>query len=183
MGAMLIVPGLGGSGPAHWQTWWQDRTPESRRVAQEDWNEPDLERWSRRVGTALDHAEEPAWLVAHSFGCLASVRAGAARPGRVAGALLVAPADPARFGHEALLPHEALPFPTLVVGSENDPWMSLPRAAHWAGVWGGDWVNLGRAGHINAESGFGPWPEGLGLFESFRAHRPGRFRFEYMAQA
>ena len=37
------------------------------------------------------------WLVAHSYGCLASVVAAADRPERVAGLLLVAPPEPDRF--------------------------------------------------------------------------------------
>ena len=45
-----------------------------------------------------------------------------------------------------------------VIGSEDDPWMPLDRARDWAHTWGGGFVNLGRVGHINTESGFGPWP-------------------------
>jgi hypothetical protein len=30
-------------------------------------------------------------------------------------------------------------------------------------------VNLGLAGHINVESGFGPWPEGEALLAELRA--------------
>lgn len=179
--ASLIVPGLGGSGPEHWQTWWQTQVPDAVRVEQADWHTPDLERWARRVGAALEQTGEPAWLVAHSFGCLAAVHAALARPGRVAGAFLVAPADPARFGLDTVLPATALPFPALLIASEDDPWMSLPRAHEWAGRWGCACLSLGRAGHINVEAGYGPWPQGLGLFASLQAadthqHRPAQHR-------
>jgi len=97
------------------------------------------------------------------------VLAGTARPDRVAGALLVAPADPARFGLEAALPVEALPFPSIVVGSEDDPWMSLAQAALWSERWGSRFINLGRAGHINTESGYGPWPYGFELMRTLQA--------------
>lgn len=166
---VLIVPGLGGSGPAHWQSWWQREAPDAARVEQDDWDAPELARWAERVGAALDRASSPAWLVAHSFGCLASACAGVRRPERVAGALLVAPADPARFGLAAAVPATRLPFPSLLVASVNDDWMAFDRATHWAGCWGSRLINLGEAGHINAESGYGPWPEGLALLETLRA--------------
>ena len=45
-----------------------------------------------------------------------------------------------------------------VVGSETDPWMSGSEARQWSRRWASRWVNLGDAGHINAEAGFGPLP-------------------------
>lgn len=164
MPAVLIVPGINDSGPEHWQTWWQTWEPGAMRVVQADWRTPDLSRWAARVGENLAQAAEPLWIVAHSFGCLASVRAAVDYPGRVAGALLVAPADPARFGLDAELSAHPLDFPSLVVASTNDPWLSFERAAYWAIRWGSRLVNLGQAGHINAESGYGPWPQGHALF-------------------
>lgn len=173
MTSVLIIPGLRGSGPGHWQTWWQTRDPAAERVEQEDWHSPDLARWSDRIGAAIDAAQEPVWLVAHSFGCLASVHAAAARPGRVAGALLVAPAAPDRFGIGPALPHSPLPYPSRLVASLNDPWLPFPEAAIWAYRWGSGLVNLGKAGHINVESGFGPWPEGRALLKEMRDGNPG----------
>lgn len=169
MATVLIVPGLNDSGPEHWQTWWQAREPGAMRVVQDDWRTPDLSRWAARVGESLEQAAEPVWIVAHSFGCLASVRAAADHPGRVAGALLVAPADPARFNLDAELAEQTLAFPSLVVASTNDPWLSFERAAYWAKRWDSPWVNLGQAGHINAESGYGPWPGGRALFQELRS--------------
>jgi hypothetical protein len=168
MTTILIVPGLRGSGPDHWQSWWEAREPRSARAEQDDWHTPDLSRWSARVGEALGRAEAPVWLVAHSFGCLASVHAAARHPGRVAGALLVAPANPDKFGVGPDLPAQRLPYPSLLVGSLDDPWMSFERAADWSARWGSRLVNLGRAGHINVESGFGPWPRGPRLLEELQ---------------
>jgi predicted alpha/beta hydrolase family esterase len=34
---LLIVPGLGGSGPDHWQTRWEQKLSTARRVEQSDW--------------------------------------------------------------------------------------------------------------------------------------------------
>lgn len=168
MSTILIVPGLRGSGPEHWQTWWEAREPRSMRVEQDDWRTPGLPRWSARVGEAIDRAEGPVWLVAHSFGCLASVHAAARRPGRVAGALWVAPASPDKFGVGPDLPGERLPYPSFLVASLDDPWMSFERAMDWSARWGSRLVSLGRAGHINVDSGFGPWPQGPKLLEELR---------------
>jgi len=39
--------------------------------------------------------------------------------------------------------------------------MSFHRAEYWASVWQSELVDIGEAGHINTESGFGNWPYGL----------------------
>ncbi|MDX2307380.1 MAG: alpha/beta hydrolase [Hyphomicrobium sp.] len=164
----LIVPGLHSSGEDHWQTWLEHQTPASVRVIQRDWRTPDLSEWSRKIRNVISATPGRHLVVAHSFGVLASVQAATDLAHRISGALLVAPADPERFGVADLLPAEALPFPAVVVGSTNDPWMSLDAAAHWADFWNADLVNLGEAGHINSASGYGPWPEGLALLERLR---------------
>jgi predicted alpha/beta hydrolase family esterase len=40
----LIVPGLNGSGPGHWQTLWEEKYG-YKRVEQRDWEKPDLLEW------------------------------------------------------------------------------------------------------------------------------------------
>jgi len=96
MGKVLIVPGLRNSGPTHWQSWLETVLPDTRRVEQADWERPCLSDWAARVREEIDAVGEPLWVVAHSFGCLAAVTAGLVRGARIRGALLVAPADPAR---------------------------------------------------------------------------------------
>ncbi len=168
MTTTLIIPGLNSSGPAHWQSWFEAYIPGTVRVIQADWNKADLPEWTARVRRDITRTPGRLLIVAHSFGVLAAVQAATDHAGRIAGALLVAPADPVKFGVERVLPQQPLPFPSVVVGSTNDHWMTLQRAAHWADVWGSDFVNLGEAGHINVDSGFGPWPEGLSLYERLR---------------
>ena len=174
----LIIPGFRGSGPDHWQTWMEPRVSGAGRVEQIDWDAPMLMTWADAVAVTIRGSSRPVWLVAHSFGCLAAITAAAGLASRIAGALLVAPADPDRFsllgsreaGRDddlpsiaAHLPRAALSFPSLVVASANDPWMSSAKVAEWARCWESVVVDIGRAGHINAESGFGPWQEGLDL--------------------
>ncbi|MFJ3058537.1 RBBP9/YdeN family alpha/beta hydrolase [Herbaspirillum sp. NPDC087042] len=162
---VLVAPGLHGSGPEHWQSRWQRLYPAFERVEQPDWSQPDLPRWSQRLGQVLAEDGRPTVIVAHSFGCLATVHraaalqaaAGSAVP--IVAALLVAPADPVKFSVSAAVRHR-LPFAALVIGSDDDPWMSAPRARHWAEAWGAGFHNAGAQGHINADSGLGDWTTG-----------------------
>jgi len=156
MSTVLIVPGLKSSGPTHWQTWMERRVPGAFRVRQQNWHDAHLPDWSSRVRRAISQAEDRVFIVAHSFGALAGVQAAADHASSVSGALLVAPADPEHFGLSEFLPKTRLPFPVIVVASRDDPWMTFPRAVEWAIAWGAEIVDLGEAGHINAESGFGP---------------------------
>lgn len=159
---VLIAPGLHNSGPDHWQSRWQRLFPAFERVQQEDWDAPELPRWSARVDELRQRdTSRPTLIVAHSFGALATVHSVARDPEGVAGVLLVAPADPDKFNVAALLPQQALPVPSIMVGSTNDPWMAAPRAELWARRWHSRFINGGALGHINAESGLGDWPEGL----------------------
>ncbi|WP_019141585.1 RBBP9/YdeN family alpha/beta hydrolase [Noviherbaspirillum massiliense] len=160
---VLLVPGLNGSGPAHWQSRWQQLFPHFERVEQADWSVPDLETWAARVGEELARSSRPTWIAAHSFGCLAVVRQARFQSPNLAGALLVAPADPHKFGLADALRHARMPCPAILVGSLNDPWMASADAAVWARRWGCAFVNAGRAGHINADSGLGDWADGLEL--------------------
>jgi hypothetical protein len=58
------------------------------------------------------------------------------------------------------MPLGKLPFRTVIVGSMNDPYMTIERARFLAKAWGAGLVNAGSCGHINVASGFGPWPAG-----------------------
>ncbi|WP_020647720.1 RBBP9/YdeN family alpha/beta hydrolase [Solimonas variicoloris] len=164
-GPVLVAPGLRGSGEAHWQTRWARRHPHWRRVEQADWNVADLDAWARRIVEAVLQADAPVLIVAHSFGCLASVRAAAFQSDLIAAALLVAPADPDKFGVAARLAQAPLPFASTLVASRDDPWLPQAAARRWAGAWGSRFVDIGARGHVNADSGLGDWAEGLHLLD------------------
>lgn len=164
---VVIVPGLRNSGPRHWQSHWQRQLPGVVRVEQEQWDVADLERWSAQVAATLQQAG-PCWIVAHSFGCLASVHALASASSQVRGVFLVAPADPEKFRVADVLPTGTLPVPGLLVGSLTDPWLSWRKAEYWAQRWQLPLVCAGSAGHINTESGHTQWPAGLKLFQRFQ---------------
>jgi predicted alpha/beta hydrolase family esterase len=177
---VLIVPGLGGSGPEHWQTRWEALYPRHVRVAQRDWERPRRDDWLASLETAVAAAGEPVVLVAHSLGC-ALVAHAASRPyaPAIAAALLVAPADvdsPAHTPSEtrdfAPLPLLPLPFPATVVASQDDPYATLARARAFASAWGAEFVDAGPRGHLNAASGLGDWPEGRRHLEALLARAP-----------
>lgn len=167
---VLVLPGWKNSGPAHWQTLWEDKFPEWKRVQQADWNRPRREDWGATLDRSIAACQRPAIVIAHSLGCITLAHR-ALRRGRegVAAAVLVAPADVERSTVAASLrgfgpiPAAPLPFPSLLVASDNDPACRAWRAAELAAQWHSDFVLLPGTGHINADSGLGEWDAGLGL--------------------
>ena len=166
---VLLVPGLGDSGPDHWQTLWGRDHPAYRRVRQRNWRQPEVGEWVEALDREIRRAPSPVILVGHSLGCITIAEWAARRWADIRGALLVAPADTDRRPFFDGVPLRPLPFPSILVASENDPQLELERARLFARHWGSRLINLGRAGHINVESGFGPWPEGETLLADLRA--------------
>ena len=165
----LILPGLYDSGPEHWQSLWEHDDPTFTRVVQRDWETPIRQEWVGVLETAVAATGDDVVLVAHSAGCALVAFWAAATSLRVRGALLVAPADTEATSYPIgptgwrPLPLVPLPFPSIVVASTNDEFATLDRARLFADSWGSRFVDLGAAGHINAESGLGCWPRGREL--------------------
>lgn len=157
--SLLIVPGLGDSGPRHWQSWLHDIASPCARVVQRSWHSPDIDEWADRVRQAARRMNGDSIVIAHSFGCLASVRAILENPGCFRAALLVAPADPALFGIEDAAVGASLSCPATVVASHDDPWIAFDRARDFSGLWRSEFVDAGYVGHLNVDAGFGPWPD------------------------
>jgi uncharacterized protein len=168
MTSVLILPGLGGSGPLHWQSRWEELHPAYQRVQMPDWDNPKLETWLTALDAAVRSAETPPVIVAHSLGCLA-VAYWAARGGDARAALLVAVPDPAGPEFPAVarsfgpVPLALIEFPTHLVASRNDSYGSFDFAKRCASAWGSAFSDVGNAGHINAESALGDWPAGQQL--------------------
>ena len=166
----LIVPGLGNSGPEHWQTYFQHSAENFHRIEQQEWDAPVCAEWIAAIDKAVT-AFDPSTvvLIGHSLGCCAIVQWAKKYQRSVKGALLVAPSDPEADVYTfpatgfAPVPLERLAFSTIVVASADDVWVSLERAKYFAENWGSEFVNLGNAGHINVASGHTNWEEGLQL--------------------
>ncbi|MCY1403645.1 Serine hydrolase [compost metagenome] len=167
----LIVPGWHGSDDSHWQSHWQRALPNAARVEQADWITPQRADWVAALDREIRREPGRVVLIAHSLGCV-TVAHWAARADRralaqVAGALLVAPADVERDScNEALrnfapIPLQSLPFPCVLVGSDNDHACSPQRAMLLGRLWGAETVILPGAGHINVKSGHGAWEAGF----------------------
>ncbi len=164
MATTLIVPGLNDSPPGHWQSWFEEVLPDTIRVKQPDWGRPDLDAWAENIAAEIEACAAPPILVAHSFGVMAAVHAIRLVSRTVAGALLVAPADPDIFGYAEVLSRQPLPFSATLVASRSDPWMSFDNAARWADRWDARLIDHGHVAHINLDSGHGPWPAGLRFY-------------------
>jgi predicted alpha/beta hydrolase family esterase len=173
---ILIVPGYTNSGPTHWQTRWEQKLASARRVEQAEWAKPVKEDWVKRLVEEVNASTKPVVLVAHSLGVATAIHAIPHFKKPVAGAFFVAPPDVANpsirpkhlmtFGP---YPRDPLPFPALTIASRNDPFGSYEHADEIANAWGSALVDAGESGHINAESGHGPWPEGTMVFAQFLA--------------
>lgn len=163
---------MGNSGPGHWQSIWQEKHPEFQRVEQNNWDEPLLIEWIVNLEDHLNRVEGEKIIVAHSLGCIISVEVISGRDD-IAGAMLVAPADLEATEEPGHIPLKKLDFPSVVVASENDPWVTLDRAQTMASAWDCEFVNIGEAGHINVDSGYGEWSEGWIIFENMLQRIPG----------
>lgn len=166
---LVIVPGWRDSGQGHWQTLWADQWPGAVRVRQDDWISPTRTAWVSAIGRTILDQHGPVVVAAHSLGCIASVHLPSEVARRIHGALLVAPADPERrsvLADFAPVPYQPLPYPSIVVASANDPYCPIRTASAYARSWGSTFIRLQHAGHINVESGYGPWPLGWALAQS-----------------
>ena len=179
--SVLLLPGLGGSGPDHWQTYWEKAFPDFRRVKQSNWETPDYSDWAPRLTEAVEASARPVILVAHSLGTSLTMRWSFDQPAaakKVAGAFLVAPTDrdkfdskpggsPVRgFGGMIL---KRLPFRSAVVASRDDDRVSFGRAEAFAAAWGSTLVDAGNLGHMGSAAQLGVWPFGLVCFGQFVA--------------
>jgi predicted alpha/beta hydrolase family esterase len=171
---VLILPGWQNSGPLHWQSRWEDLHGYTR-VEQHDWLAPKRGDWIARLEEVVLSCTGPVALVAYSLGCLqvAAWAAHSKHTEQVKAAFLVAPGDSERSQEiEHLrswrpMVRTRLPFPSLLVSSQNDPFCSPDRAQQLAADWGSEHWVLGPYGHINADSSLGDWPEGHRRFTDF----------------
>lgn len=165
---ILIMPGLGDSGENHWQSFWLKKFNNSVKLIQDDWDEPKLDHWVEKLNNTILKLDCPIILVAHSLAVSLILQwASRYNNSNVKGALLVAPADVDSPAHTpdavrgfGLMPISRLPFPSIVVASDNDPFVSINRAKNFAEHWGSDFINVGSKGHINSESKLESWEDG-----------------------
>lgn len=171
---VLIVPGLDGSGEGHWQSQWKKLLVRQgvfvRSVEQDNWVSPDLMTWKKTLESSVNLCTRPVLVIAHSLGALLTVHCVDLK---IAGALLVAPADAEearasdriRVRDFAPLPQAAVRFPSVLATSDNDEWLSPARARFMAHCWGAELFPAGRVGHIGNRENLGIWREGFRALE------------------
>jgi uncharacterized protein len=164
---VLILPGIGNSGPLHWQSIVEQSHPEFIRIQQRDWDNPVCSEWVAGIEEAVKRAGPDVVLVAHSLACLAVAHWAAKPHPPIKAALLVAvpnsngPNFPTEARGFTETPTQRFSFRSTVVVSDDDPYGSPEHSAELAVAWGSGVVRIGSCGHINASSGLGAWPEGL----------------------
>jgi predicted alpha/beta hydrolase family esterase len=168
---ILTLPGIGGSGPQHWQSLWENEYG-FIRIEQQDWDTPVRADWVANIQNAVSkYGPQDIILVGHSAVCGAIIAWAQQHQTKIKGALLVAPADadadtfpPGTTGFSPI-PLIRLPFPSIVVTSTNDYFVTVDRAKQFADAWGSEFINIGEAGHINVASGYGEWDAGLKILK------------------
>jgi uncharacterized protein len=165
--SFLILHGLHGSGPGHWQTWLAARLrADGERVAYPDLPDadaPSLTAWRGALDGEL--AALPAGqvvVICHSLACLLwlhHVADGGAQAGR---ALLVAPPSEAS-GLPEIEPFFPVPLPKLAAGArmvcaDDDPYCPEGAASLYGKPLGIAFDVIAGGGHMTSDTGFGPWP-------------------------
>jgi predicted alpha/beta hydrolase family esterase len=173
------IPGIFGSDANHWQTRWEQKYG-FKRIEQDNWNPPVYHIWEQRLLEYINRNPQPKShiLVAHSRGCLLTIKALHIIQPFIKGIFLVAPPDLrndaqlSQFNTFDTIPLHRLNIPGYIVYSENDRYASPAFAERLGRIWGFKASNVGQRGHINSKSRLGDWDEGYELFREFAETLP-----------
>jgi predicted alpha/beta hydrolase family esterase len=170
--AFLILHGLSGSGPGHWQRWLAKRLTQAGQMVQfpdlPEPDKPDPRAWRREalgVLTGLDGDERV--VICHSLSCLTWLAVSPELERPVDRVALVAPPS-LGAGLDELEPF----FPvtataqdvakaarhTRLVCSDDDPYCPEGAAALYGGPLDLPIDLHPGGGHLNVATGLGPWP-------------------------
>ena len=172
---IVFVYGYDGSGEGHWQRWLADAVRASGAAVEfpelPDPTAPQRDVWVAQLRQIVEAAPEPVTFVCHSLGCWAVDHLLADRgAANVHAALLVGPPSPYLLFEpvESFLPPPRqrqawapIAGSSLVIGSDDDDFTALDEFEEIAAGLGLPFEALPGAGHINAASGYGPWPRAL----------------------
>lgn len=128
-------------------------------------------QWVSNIKQAITNATKPILLICHSYGVCAALTSVAdlipKAQQEIKGAFLVAPAIFNIENESSILTIDKLDFPSFVIASTNDEHMPQEQAKQLANNLGSFFIDAGESGHINHDTGHGPWPEGLLLLSQF----------------
>jgi uncharacterized protein len=170
----LVLPGYGNSDENHWQSYFERHLPNCKRVIQKDWVNPECSDWINNINDSiLELNSEPIVFITHSLGGIALQHWAANFKANILGAFIVAPPDlenaPINLGLSSFLPipFSPLPFPSIVIGSTKDPCATVEKTITFANQCGSENHFIENAGHINSNSGYGKWDEGILILKNF----------------
>jgi predicted alpha/beta hydrolase family esterase len=171
--SFLLIHGLGGSGPQHWQSWLytqlKERNCDVYYPTFSNFDAPDKDVWLQELRTVMEQipTENELTVLAHSLGCFLWLHHASTTLGRsVQRVILVAPPSPTVVIPEA---SSFYPVPlhesnllkaanqTTFVLSTNDPYCNVDDIPHFLRM-NTTVIAFPKMGHINTESGYGPWP-------------------------
>ena len=163
-----LVPGFNGSDEYQWQTFWARSLINAKIIAQDNWGEGAVrDDWTKKIENELQAEDfSKIVLIGHSLGVATIIHWAKSFGHKIRGALLVAPtnvdelAKPISISGFSPMPMEKLPFPSIIVASTNDDWVSIEKAAEYCKAWGSKMEVIGPMGHINSDSRLGEWPRG-----------------------
>jgi predicted alpha/beta hydrolase family esterase len=120
-----------------------------------------------RLDEVVQATPGPLRLAAHSLGAhlVAAWAAHSRHAARVDAALLVAPPDldaaslPPALHRWRPAVLEPLPFRSLLVASDDDPYATVAASQRLASAWRADERLVACGGHLNAASGLADWPQ------------------------
>ncbi|MEH7502033.1 alpha/beta fold hydrolase [Neobacillus drentensis] len=171
--SFLIIHGLGGSGPDHWQTWLahelKKRNHQVYYPTFSNFDSPNktvwLEELSNLMKTILENNNLT--VITHSLGCILWLHYARNQNKRIAKqVILVAPPSPTIILSEA---KSFFPVPLdgnhlkraaeeiLFIHSSNDPYCSTDDSKNYLNLELPS-ITIPNAGHINTNSGHGQWP-------------------------
>jgi len=169
----LTIPGYGGSPADHWQSYFEKKLSNCKRIEQKSWEKPVCSDWINKIDNEVMHFKESeVVLISHSLGGIALVHWVSKFKRNIKGAMIVAPADIVHPYQDLPLesfvpiPLNKLSFPSVLIASNNDPWATIDRSKFFADCWGSSFINIGNAGHINVDSGFYHWDQGLDILKT-----------------
>ena len=163
---VLILHGLNGSNPPHWQDWLANKL-EAEGIAVSfpflpEKDNPKREAWEKSVEDEMERFK-PNAVVCHSLGCILWFHLASkfAIEG-IEKLLLVAPPDvntelsAAPDFFPAPIPSDLRAAKSLLIVSDSDPYLSMKRAGELFRTLDIPTKILQDAGHINSDSGHGP---------------------------
>jgi hypothetical protein len=170
----VLLHGIDGSGPDHWQRWLAaELTAAGREVRFPELpnaESPELADWLAALPDALDGLADDGFdVVAHSLGAVlwlhhAAHGAAVPRPARVALVAIPAPEClPAAAASFAPIPLQIdavrrAADGTVLVGTDNDQYCPDGIARTYGAPLKMATTIIAGGGHLNVDSGFGPWP-------------------------